>query len=94
MSQGPSRSENGVENVFDKVPKFENPLLDALAALPGAGLRYIGGMAEKLDNSELERDGVELAAQVPEFIAMINDLVPGLGEAANLSGNDSVPGLR
>jgi len=84
--------------MFDKAPNFENPLLDALSALPGAGLKYIGGMTEKLDNGEIERDGMELAAQIPEIIAkltaglpveMVKDLVPGFGEVGNLAGNVS-----
>lgn len=86
--------------------RFENPFVDALAAVPGAGLKFMRQMVGGLDDGEVDRDAMELAAKVPEWIAkivagmpveMVKGIVPGAGEVTNLAGNvpgaGHVPGL-
>lgn len=75
--------------------------MDALAAVPGAGLKFMRQMAGSLDDAEVDRDAMELAAKVPEWLSklvagmpveVVKGIVPGAGEVTNLAGNVPVAG--
>jgi hypothetical protein len=73
-----------------------------MAALPGAGLKYINNLVGELDEAQVDREAMQLASKIPDLLAkvaaaVVKAVVPGAGQVTELAGHvpgaSNVPGL-